>query len=101
MVGGKVCKGPACQKLYIDPRSGEEKCRRNADSDDEAPSENAKPLSAIVRSIEDRGAGTITEVEFERGFWVVELRRDGRKIKLDIDRSPQAGGAAPGPTEAN
>src|SRR4029453_14138195 len=36
----KVCKGPACQKLYIDPRSGEEKPRRKADSHDEAPSEN-------------------------------------------------------------
>jgi hypothetical protein len=81
----KVCKAGACQKLYIDPKSGEEKRRRKADSDDALPPANAKSLSAIVQSIEDRGMGTIMEVEFDDGFWKVELRKDGRKIKLDVD----------------
>ena len=83
----KVCKAGACQKLYIDPRTGEEKRRRKTDSDDELPPANAKPLSAIVQSIEDRGLGAIAEVEFDDGFWEVELRKDGRKIKLDVDPS--------------
>lgn len=81
----KVCKGPACHKLYIDPESGEEKRRREAGSDNELPPANAKPLSAIAQSIEDSKAGVITEVEFDDGFWEVELRNDGRKSKLDID----------------
>jgi hypothetical protein len=74
----KVCKAGACQKLYIDPTSGAEKRRRQADSHDELPPANARPLSAIVQSIEDRGLGAITEVEFDDGFWEVEFRKDGR-----------------------
>jgi len=81
----KAWKAGACQKLYIDPRSGEEKRRRQADSYDELPPANAKPLSVIVQSTEDRKLGTITEVEFYDGFWKVELRKDGRKIKLYVD----------------
>lgn len=82
----KVCNAPTtCQKLYIDPKSGEEKRRRNAGSDDGMPSANAKPLSAIVQAIEARETGTITEVDFDRGFWEVELRRDGRRVRVDID----------------
>ena len=81
----KVCKGPACHKLYIDPRSGEENRRREAGSDYELPPANAKPLSSIVRSIEDSKAGVITEVKFDDGFWEVDLLEDGQKIQLDID----------------
>jgi hypothetical protein len=86
----KVCKGPACHKLYIDPRSGEEKRRREAHSDNELPPANGKPLLAIVQSIEDSKAGVITEVKFDDGFWEVDLRKDGQKIKLDIN--PGTGG---------
>lgn len=81
----KVCKAPACHKLYIDPKSGEEKRRREVGFDNELPPTNAKPLPAIVQSIEDSKAGIITEVEFDDRFWEVEVRKDGRKIKRDID----------------
>lgn len=81
----KVCKDDACQKRYIDPKSGDENRRRKTDTDNELPSANAKSLSAIVQSVEDRGLGFITEVEFDDGFWEVELRKDGQKSKLDID----------------
>lgn len=80
----KVCDAGACQKLHIDPRSGMEKRRRKTDSDDIAPT-GAMPLSAIVQSVEARGLGIITEVEFDDGYWEVELRKDGRKIKLALD----------------
>jgi hypothetical protein len=80
----KVCKARACQKLYLDPRSGEEKRRRNADSD-EIPPANAMLLSTIIQSVEASGLGTITEVDFDDGFWEVELRKDGQKIKQAID----------------
>jgi hypothetical protein len=80
----KVCQAGACQKLYIDPRTGKETRRRKTDSDD-VPPPNAIPLSKIVQSVEARGLGIITEVEFDDGYWEVELRKDGRKIKLVLD----------------
>ncbi|UJS16780.1 MAG: PepSY domain-containing protein [Candidatus Jettenia sp.] len=81
----KVCKSSDCLKLYIDPKSGEEKHRKTDNSDDELPPANTKPLSAIVQSLEDRNQGVIKDVEFDDGLWEVELREDGRKIKLYID----------------
>ena len=80
----KVCDAGACQKLHIDPRSGMEKRRRKTDSDDIAPA-GAMPLTAIVQSVEARGLGIMTEVEFDDGHWEVELRKDGRKLKLSLD----------------
>jgi hypothetical protein len=80
----KVCDAGACRKLYIAPKSGEEKRRRQTDSD-EMPPVNAMPLSTIIKSVEARGLGIITEVEFDDGFWEVELRKDGRKSDLTID----------------
>ena len=80
----EVCDVGACQELYIDPMSGKEKGRRKSDIG-EMPPANAMPISMIVQSIEDSKAGVITEVEFEDGFWEVELRKEGRKIKLNID----------------
>ncbi|GHU46095.1 hypothetical protein AGMMS50289_18700 [Betaproteobacteria bacterium] len=80
----KVCNAGACQKLYIDPKSGTEKRRRKTDSDDIAPTD-AMPLSAIVQAVEASGLGIITEVEFDDGYWKLELRKDARKIKLALD----------------
>ena len=80
----KVCKAHACQKLYIDPKSGEEKRQREADSD-EIPPENAMLLSTIIQSVEASGLGIITEVDFDDGSWEVDLRKDGREIELAID----------------
>ncbi|MDW7774044.1 MAG: PepSY domain-containing protein [Desulfobulbaceae bacterium] len=79
----KVCDAGDCRKLYIDPISGEEKRRKKTGSE-ETPPANAIPLSTIVESVESRGLGIITEVEFEKGFWEIELR-NGRKIELNID----------------
>lgn len=80
----KVCDARACQKLYIDPRSGRETRRRSTGAE-EMPPANAKLLSTIVESIESTRSEVITEVEFDDGFWEVELRKDGRKTKLAID----------------
>lgn len=80
----KICGPGACRKLYLDPRTGEEKRRSKTDSD-EMPPPGSMSISAIIQSVEARGLGTITEVEFDDGLWQVELRRDDRKIKLAID----------------
>jgi hypothetical protein len=80
-----VCKGRECLELYIDPGLGEEKRRETDDADDALPPANARPLSSIIQSLEDRNLGVITDVEFDDGFWEVKLRKDGRQIKQDID----------------
>jgi uncharacterized membrane protein YkoI len=46
---------------------------------DETPPQNAKPLSAIIKAVEDRNYGTITEVEFDDGKWEIEVHQAGGK----------------------
>ena len=48
---------------------------------DETPPANAKPLSQIIKSVEDRHYGTITEVEFDDGKWEIEVHQAGGKEK--------------------
>jgi uncharacterized membrane protein YkoI len=76
--------------LSIDARTGQV-TRRTADNDrrEELPPRGSRPLSAIVRSLEQQEPGVVTEVEFDDGFWEVEIQADGREVKLDIN--PQTG----------
>lgn len=80
----KVCSAEACEKLDIDPQTGEEKHRRKKASD-EIPPANSRPISTIIESVEGRNSGVVSEVEFDDGFWEVELRKDGRKTRLVLD----------------
>lgn len=80
----KVCATAVCQKLYIDPKSGTEVRRLKTDSE-EIPPANALALSTIILSVEARNPGIITEVDFDDGFWKVDLHKDGQKIRLVID----------------
>ncbi|MEQ3629592.1 MAG: PepSY domain-containing protein [Hyphomonas sp.] len=53
---------------------------------DETPPANAKPLSEIIKVLEDQGHKTITEIEFEDGVWEIEIHQsDGKEIKLKVD----------------
>ena len=53
---------------------------------DEAPPPNAKPLSEVVRSLENQGVRTITEISFDEGKWSIEARNaDGKKVDLKVD----------------
>jgi uncharacterized membrane protein YkoI len=49
------------------------------------PPDDARPLAEIIKSVEDQKLGTVTEVDYDDGFWEVEVRKDGTKTKLDID----------------
>ena len=80
----KACDAAGCQKLEIDPRTGEV-ARRRSSGRDELPAADAKPLSAIARWVEASGQGVIEEIEFDDGVWEVDVRKDGRKAKLVID----------------
>jgi hypothetical protein len=53
---------------------------------DETPPANAKPLSTIIKTVEDRGYKIITEVEFEDGKWEIEVHQaGGKEIELHVD----------------
>jgi hypothetical protein len=54
--------------------------------DDELPPPNAKPLSTIVKTLEDKGYRIISEIEFEDGRWEVEAHQaGGKEIELHVD----------------
>jgi len=53
---------------------------------DETPPANAKPLSEVIKALEDQGYRKITEVEFEDGVWEIEVHEtDGKEIKLKVN----------------
>lgn len=68
-----VCK-ESCLKLYIDPKTGDERRRKSDDLEDELPPANTRGPSTITKSFEDRKLGFITEIEFEHGAWHVKFR---------------------------
>jgi hypothetical protein len=55
-------------------------------SREEMPPANAKPLSVVIKSLEDQGLGRIEEVEFSGGVWEVEVHQaDGKEVELHVD----------------
>lgn len=54
-------------------------------SREELPPPNARPLSTIIKSLEDQGFKVIEEVAFEGGAWEVEVHQGGKEIELHID----------------
>jgi hypothetical protein len=60
-------------------------------TDDEVPPANAKPLSEIIKAVEDKGYKTITEVEFDDGVWKIEVQQPGGK-EVHIKVDPVSGG---------
>jgi hypothetical protein len=68
-----LCK-ERCLKLYIDPKTGEERRRKSDDLEDELPPANTQGPSAIAKSYEEGKLGFITEIEFEHGAWQVKFR---------------------------
>ena len=53
---------------------------------DELLPANAKPLSEIVKSVEDKGYKIITELEFDDGVWKIEVHRpDGKEVHIKVD----------------
>jgi hypothetical protein len=57
---------------------------------EERPPANAKPLSEIIKSIEDQGYKNIEEVEFDDGAWEIEVHQaSGKEVEIHVD--PVAG----------
>ena len=53
---------------------------------DELPPANAKPLSEIIKAVEDKGYKTITDVEFDDDAWKIEVHQpDSNEIHIEVD----------------
>jgi hypothetical protein len=53
---------------------------------DEQPPAGAKPLSEIIKALEDQNIGVITEVELDGGVWKIEVHHpDGSESDLKVD----------------
>ena len=46
---------------------------------DETPPDNAKPLSGMIRSLEDQGYKKVTEVSYDDGVFDIEAHQAGGK----------------------
>jgi uncharacterized membrane protein YkoI len=82
----EVYKDGKASTLYLDPKTGQLNHRRDGtEVHEDRPPGDGKSLSEIAKFIEDQRAGVITGIEFDDGFWEVEIRKDGKKVKLNID----------------
>jgi hypothetical protein len=52
---------------------------------DEKPPPNAKPLSTIVKHLEQMHYTPITEIEFDDGHWEADAYKNGQKHDIHID----------------
>ena len=79
----KICSSK-CQKLYIDSTTGKENSRKQI-WPEEMPPANGLPLSVLVQNVEKLKLGTVSEAEYKRGRWKIELRNGLKKTKLYLD----------------
>lgn len=77
----EICDSGKCQKLYIDPITGQEIRRRSTDEKD-IPQPNSVLISVIAAKIESTNGGKIKEIEFDDGYWEAEIKKDGQRNKL-------------------
>jgi hypothetical protein len=53
--------------------------------DDEIPPDNAKPLSGMIRGLEDQGFTKITDVDYDDGVYSIEAHQSGKEIHFKFD----------------
>ncbi|ABA58364.1 PepSY domain-containing protein [Nitrosococcus oceani] len=51
------------------------------------PPKDSKPLSEIVKSLEEQGFKQISEIEFDDDKWEVDVYKDNQKLELEVDPS--------------
>ena len=57
---------------------------------DETPPGNAKPLSEIIKSLEDQGYKGIGRIKFDENAWVIEVHQAGGK-EVELLVNPVSG----------
>ena len=75
-----------CTEVYLDRATGQELRRERENDIERMPPRDARPLSAIALSLEQRGLGGITDVEFDNRQWDVDVRNaQGQRAELKVD----------------
>lgn len=77
--------GRRCRELRVDPRSAKTLRSSVEWSGGPRPPADGRTAAQIARAIEERGLGTITELEFDAPLWELELRGTGVRAKLYVD----------------
>ncbi len=49
------------------------------------PPADVKPLSEVLRKLEQAGHGRIPQIGFDDAHWKVDTRRDGKKREVPVD----------------
>ena len=57
---------------------------------EETPPANAKPLSEIIKSLEDQGYKNIGRIKFDENAWVIEVHQAGGK-EVELLVNPMSG----------
>jgi len=81
----KAVKNGQRTKLYVHPDTGQIDRRKSENNDDDVPPSDALRLSEIVKGVEQRGVGVITEVEFDDSRWEIKVRDNGKRVDLRVD----------------
>ena len=51
----------------------------------EKPPANAKPLSQVIKMLEDKGYNPIVDVEIDNAVWEIEAYKNAQKRELKVD----------------
>ncbi|MGE0129847.1 MAG: PepSY domain-containing protein [Blastocatellales bacterium] len=81
----KVKKPDSTVQLYFDPKTGKEEGQRPSEPPIGIPPPDGKPLSSLIKKLEDARAGMIVEIEFDDGFWEVNAIRNGQMRELLVN----------------
>ena len=75
-----------CHQTYLDPVSGRQLRREREGAFDRLPPADAKPLSAVVASLEQQNLANIVEIDFDDRVWQISVQpEEGRRIELNVD----------------
>lgn len=72
-----LCTSNACQKVELDPNSGQELRRKTSDDLERLPPAGSESLLNLVTRLESQldvaTSGRITSVELDDGYWQVQI----------------------------
>lgn len=82
----EVHKGGKETTLYVGPKTGKTE-RQSVETDihESLPPSDGRPLSEIIKSLEDQKLGVISQADFNNGAWEVEVHKDGKRFRLSVD----------------
>lgn len=75
-----------CHETFLDPATGRQLRRERESAFGRLPPADAKPLSAVVASLEQQNLGNVVEIDFDDRVWQIGVQpEEGRRLELDVD----------------